>query len=129
MNSTATDNIFWATDVGDEWNDVLAELTRAFEMSRDAARKENSFVYAVRTDDLLGRSGTGGAMIAAGLLSAARTAAIEGSRKGWTANVVAYDDDADMETVKEWAARLVNSTGVTGEVVRVGSGHVGKALP
>ena len=65
----------------------------------------------------------------AGLLSAARTAAIEGSRKGWTANVVAYDDDADMETVKEWAARLVNSTGVTGEVVRVGSGHVGKALP
>ena len=124
-----TDYVFWAADVGDEWSDVLAELTRVFEMSRTAAKAEESFVYVVRTDDLLGRGGPGRAMIAAGLLSGARTAAIEGSRKGWTANIVAYDEAADRKAVEEWATRLLDSDGVTGEVVRVGLGHIGKALP
>ncbi len=122
-------NVLWTTDVGDEWSDVLAELTRAFQMSRTAAQAEESFVYVVRTDDLLGRDGPGGAMIATGLLSAARTAAIEGSHKGWTANVVAYDDDADRDIVEGWANRLLDSDGVTGEVIRIGPGHIGKALP
>ena len=129
MTSIGTDKVFWAADVGDEWRDVLAELTRAFEMSRAAARAEESFVYVVRTDDLLGRGGPGGAMIASGLLSGARTAAIEGSRKGWTANVVAYDVDADREAVKERAAKLLDAAAVSGELVRVGPGHIGKALP
>ena len=69
-------------------------------------------------------------MVATGLLSAARTAAIEGSRKGWTANVVAFDDEADPEYVKGWAERLAEgSFGVTGELIRIGSSHLGKALP
>lgn len=68
-------------------------------------------------------------MVAAGLLSAARTAAMEGSRKGWTANVVAHDDKADPAEVEEWARRMLESNGVTGELIRVGPGHIGKALP
>ena len=129
MTSTGTGTVFWATDVGDNWTDVLAELTRAFQMSRTAAQAAESFVYVVRTDDLLGRGGPGAAMIAAGLLSAARTAALEGSRKGWTANVVAYDDDAGKDVAEGWANRLLDSKGVTGEVIRVGPGHIGRALP
>lgn len=121
--------IHHAQQVGDDWDDVRAELDRAFQMSRTAAQAEESFVYVVHHDDLLGRRGAGNAMVATGLLSAARTAAIEGSRKGWTANVIAFDD-ANEEQVHEWAERLAGgSSGVTGELIRVGSSHLGKALP
>lgn len=121
--------IHWAREVGDDWEEVRDELTRAFEKARDAARSGESLVFVVAQDDLLGRRGPGRAMVATGLLSAARTAALEGSRQGWTANVVAYDADADHSAVEIWAARLLTSDGVTGEVVRVGPGHIGKALP
>lgn len=123
-------NIHHASQVGDDWDEIRAELERAFQMSRTAAQAEESFVYVVHHDDLLGRRGAGNAMVATGLLSAARTAAIEGSRKGWTANVVAYDDETDEDTVRAWAEKLAtDSAGVTGELIRVGSSHIGKALP
>ena len=123
-------NIHHAAQVGDEWEEIRAELERAFQMSRTAARAGESFVYVVHHDNLLGRRGAGNAMVATGLLSAARTAALEGSRKGWTVNVVAYDDETDVETVEAWAERLAtDSSGVTGELIRVGPSHLGKALP
>lgn len=121
--------IHWAEDVGDDWKDVLDELTRAFEIARDAAQNEESIVFVVAQDDLLGRRGPGKAMVATALLSAARTAALEGARKGWTANVVARDPEADREEVETWATRLLTSDGVTGELIRIGPGHIGKALP
>ena len=123
-------NIHWARPVADEWPEVKEELDRAFQMSRSAAQAAESIVFVVHHDDLLGRRGTGNAMVAAGLLSAARTAAIEGSRKGWTANVLAYDNDADEESVESWARKLAeDSSGVTGELIRLGVTHLGKALP
>lgn len=123
-------NIFRVQLVADDWDEVRAELERAFQMSRAAAQREENFVYVVHHDDLLGRRGPGNAMVATGLLSAARTAAIEGSRKGWTANVLAYDDDSDPELIDRWAARLAeDSQGVTGELIRLGATHLGKALP
>jgi hypothetical protein len=123
-------NIHRAREVGEDWEDIKAELERAFQMARAAAQAEENFVFVVHHDDLLGRRGAGNAMVATGLLSAARTAAIEGSRKGWTANVVAFDDDADPGMVEVWAERLAeDSLGVTGEVIRLGSTHLGKALP
>ena len=123
-------NIHWAQSVGDDWAEVRSELQRAFTFSRQAARDEQSFVYVVHHDDLLGRRGPGNAMVATGLLSAARTAAIEGSRKGWQANVLAYDDEAPRSEVVAWAERLAtDARGVTGELIRVGMSHLGKALP
>lgn len=121
--------IHWAGEVGQGWAEVLAELTRAFESSRAAAQTGDSIVYVIRQDDLLGRRGAGNAMVATGLLSAARTAALEGARKAWTANVVAYDEDVDRSSVEGWATRLLESEGVTGELIRIGPGHLGKALP
>ncbi len=123
------DRIHWAADVGDDWSDVKAELTRAFQMSREAAQAGESFVYVVCQDDLLGRRGPGRAMVATGLLSAARTAAVEGARKGWVVNVVAYDQGTDPTEVRPWAEMLAESHGVTGELIRLGPGHLGKALP
>jgi len=123
-------NIFEAQAVGDDWQAVRAELERAFVMSRVAAQREESFVYVVHHDDLLGRRGAGNAMVATGLLSAARTAALEGARRNWTANVVAYDEDSDPDLVAGWAKRLAEySSGVTGELIRIGTSHLGKALP
>ena len=122
-------NIHWTETVGDDWGEIRAELDRAFQMSRAAARDEESFVYVVHHDDLLGRRGAGDAMVASGLLSAARTAALEGVRKGWTANVIARDENADPKEVELWAERMLESHGVTGELIRVGSTHIGKALP
>lgn len=121
-------HIHWANEVRDDWPAVLAELTRAFQMSRRAAQDEESFVYVLRQGDLLGRSGSGNAIIACGLLSAARTAALEGARKGWTANVVAYDEESDRSAVEQWARRLLEAGDVNGELIRVGSGHIGKTL-
>jgi hypothetical protein len=119
--------VHWAEDVGEDWASVVAELTRAFELSRSSARNEDSIVYVVRQEDLLGRRGAGNAMVACGLLSAARTAALEGARKGWTANVVAFDDGTDRAVVDQWARRLLDGA-VNGELIRLGSGHVGKTL-
>jgi hypothetical protein len=67
-------------------------------------------------------------MVAAGLLSGARTAAIEGWKKGWTANVVAYDGGYEPVGIIERAAALLGDGLVTGELVHLGSGHIGKAL-
>jgi hypothetical protein len=121
--------IHWAETVGEDWSEIRAELDRAFRMSRAAAVDEESFVYVVHHDDLLGRRGAGNAMVASGLLSAARTAALEGVKKGWTTNVIAYDDDADPKDIEKWAQRMLESRGVTGELIRIGSTHIGKALP
>jgi hypothetical protein len=115
--------------VSDVWDEVAAELARVFELSRAAAQSEESIVYVVSQDDLLGRRGPGNAMVATGLLSASRTAALEGTRKGWTSNVIAYDQDAVRASVEAWAERLLDSEEVTGELIRVGPGHIGKALP
>lgn len=120
--------IHWAEDVGEDWAAVIAELTRAFQLSRSAAQAEESIVYVVRQDYLLGRRGAGNAMVACGLLSAARTAALEGARKGWTANVVAFDEVASRAMVEEWARWLVDDGAVNGELIRIGSCHIGKTL-
>jgi len=121
--------VIWVGQVSDVWEDIATELARIFDLSRAAAQSDESIVYVVRQDDLLGRHGPGNAMVATGLLSASRTAALEGARKGWTSNVVAYDEDADLASVEAWSARLLESGGVTGELIRVGPGHLGKALP
>jgi hypothetical protein len=121
--------IHWAPEVKDDWSDVLSALTRAFEASRAAAQAGESIVYVVHNDDLLGRRGPGKAMLATGLLSAARTAALEGVRDGWTANVIAISSGVDPDRVADWANNLVTSPDVTGEVLRIGPDHIGKALP
>ncbi len=120
--------IFWARPGLKTWDDARIELIDAFERSREAARNEHSFVYIVTNDALLGRVGPANAMVAAGLLSGARTAAIEGVKKGWTANVIAYDDGNEPAGIIMRAAALLGDGLVTGELVHIGFGHIGKAL-
>lgn len=121
--------VFAPDDVGDEWEAVRVELLEAFRLTQQAFTAGSPICYLLHHDDLLGRRGPGRAMIATGLLSAARTAAIEGRKPGVVVNVLAVDDDTDPDAVARWVTRLLEGDGPTGELVRLGSSHLGKALP
>jgi len=86
-------------------------------------------VYVVRSEDLFGRRGACPAMIACGLLSAARTAGIEGLKSGWSVNILAVDEGVVDGEVERWAARLTEGGGPTGELVRLGGSHLGRLQP
>ncbi|MFO7547685.1 MAG: hypothetical protein R6X29_02260 [Acidimicrobiia bacterium] len=121
--------VFVAAEVGSEWPDVLAELTTAFELTRRSAQAGGPIVYVVHNDDLLGRRGPGPAMVATGLLSGARTLAFETAKVGVPANVLAVEADSPIEVIARWTVRLLEPDGPSGELVRLGALHVGKALP
>lgn len=122
--------VFWADQtMGDDWRDISDELTKAFTLSRSAVRAAAPVVYVVDSADLLGRQGAGRAMVATGLLSAARDLAQETVRAGIPANVLATDHSSDPPTVATWIARLLDDPGTTGELIRLGSTHLARALP
>ncbi|MDE0189606.1 MAG: hypothetical protein OXN80_10930 [bacterium] len=128
--TTSDGLVFWTDQaLGDEWENVSDELTEAFALSREAARAGAPVVYVVGSPDLLGKRGAGKAMVATGLLSAARDLAQETAKAGIPANVLAIVEDADPEMVANWIARLLDNPGTTGELVRLGAIHLGKALP
>lgn len=120
---------FDASDTVPDWETARATLLRAFAGSQEAARDSNPIVYVVHGDDLLGRRGAPSAMVATGLLSAARTAAIELRKAGVPVNVIAVGDTTEPETVERWTRYLTEPDGPTGEIVRLDAGHIGKALP
>lgn len=120
--------VFAASDVSDDWDHVSAELTAAFELSQSAARDGRAITYIVHNDDLLGRRGSGRAMVATGLLSAARTAAVELAKASVPVNVLAVEDDTTPDTIARWVEMLAEPGGPTGELIHLGPGHIGKAL-
>lgn len=115
--------------LGADFDAVQAELEEAFRLSQAAAREAAPIVFVVAGEDLLGQRGAPAAMVACGLLSAARTAAIEGARPGFAVNVVAPEDGAAPDATARWVARFLEARGATGELIRVGAAHLGKALP
>ena len=128
--TTAQGLVFWADQtLGDEWEDVLDEMTEAFVLSREAARAGAPVVYVVESADLLGRRGAGKAMVATGILSAARDLAQETVRAGIPVNVLATDESTDPQVVASWIVRLLDRPGTTGELIRLGSTHLARALP
>lgn len=122
-------SVFWAADVSDGWDDVRTELVAAFEFSRAAAKAGEPLVFVVRTDDLLGRRGAGRAMVATGLLSAARSLALETTKANVPINVLAVEEGTASSSVALWVNQLLIQGGPTGELVRMGASHIGKALP
>jgi hypothetical protein len=115
--------------VSNDWSAVIEELTEAFDLSQTAARNGGPVVYVVDGDDLLGRRGTGRAMVACGLLSAARTLALETAKSGVPVNVLAFGENASAESAGFWVETLCGSNGPNGELIRLGGDHLGKALP
>ncbi len=114
---------------GNEWPDVLEEVTEIFRLTKQTLVAGLPVVYVVHNDDLLGRNGTGRAMVATGVLSGARTAAVEHSKRGIPVNVIAREDGTDPASIAYWCALLMDGPGPTGELIHLGSDHIGKALP
>ncbi len=121
--------VFAALRSTGSWEEAREQLLEAFELSQAAARSETPVVYVVHNDDLLGRRGAPSAMVATGLLSAARTAALELTRAGVSVNVLAVDDGVEPATTVDWIERLGRSATPTGELIHLGGDHLGKALP
>ena len=128
--TTAEGLVFRADQtIADDWEEVADEMMEAFALSREAARAGAPVVYVVESADLLGRRGAGKAMVATGLLSAGRDLALETVRAGVPVNVLATDDTTEPETAAAWIARLLTDPGTTGELIRLGSTHLARALP
>lgn len=121
--------IFVANPAVSDWTAVLDELTAAYQLSQAAVRAGGPIVYLVENDDLLGRRGIGSAMVACGLLSAARTLALETARAGSPVNVIALGTATAQDSLKVWVELLCRPDGPSGELVRLGADHLGKALP
>lgn len=121
--------VFVATDPGDDWPGISGQLSEAFQFTQQALTLGEPVVYVVHNDDLLGRRGIGASMVACGLLSAARSAALEGVRSGWTINVIAVEDSTNAELVDQWVEGLERTPGPSGELIHLGPGHLGRALP
>jgi len=126
--------LVFVTDPGasDDWSAILEELAEAFWLSQAAARNGGPVVYVLDSDDLLGRVGPGRAMVACGLLSAARTLALETSKPGAPVkvpvNVLAVGERTSPEQAGFWVDILCRPTGPNGALIRVGGDHLGKAL-
>lgn len=125
------DAVVWVSnpEIQDDWDTILSELTDAFEFAQRAAKSQGPLVLVIDGDDLLGRNGPGRAMVACGVLSGARTAAVEISRSGIPVNVIALESVTTPESAARWVETLARPGGPTGELIRLGSDHIGKSLP
>ena len=122
--------VFVADDAtGDAWSEVAAEMTDAFRLAKQSLTTGLAVVFVIDNDDLLGRNGPGRAMVATGLLSAARTAALEHRKAGVAVNVLARDEGVDPSLIVHWCGLLMAGELPTGELIHLGSEHLGKALP
>jgi hypothetical protein len=114
--------IFHQPEAPADFAGLEAVLLDVFHGSQKAARDQEPIVFVLRQRDLLGQDTVLGAMLASALLSAMRTLAAEGHK----ANAVAVGDDP--RHTDHWIAILRDQSDVTGELIRLGPGHVGKAL-
>lgn len=113
--------------VGENLAEVTVQLTDAFTAMRGAVQAGRPVVVLLDDRDLLGQRSVGDAAVATGLLGLVRALALEGAREGWQVNAVSHRDDA--EPVAPALAALAGAPGLTGQLLRCGSEHLGKVLP
>ena len=114
--------IYHQPDAPADFAGVERALLDAFHRSQEAARNQEPIVYVLKQKDLLGQDTVLGAILAGALLSAVKTLAAEKN----VANAVAIGDDPT--NADHWIGILHDQTHVTGELIRLGPGHIGKAL-
>ncbi len=114
--------IFHQPEAPADFAGVEAALLDAFHQSQAAAQAGEPIVYVLRQRDLLGQDTVLGAILAGALLSAVRTLAAERT----VANAIAVGDDP--QHTDRWIAIMHDQSDVSGELIRLGPGHVGKAL-
>jgi hypothetical protein len=103
------------------------ELTRAFELIRDALQAGDAVVVSLDERHLQGVGGVAGAALAHGLLGLARALAIEGRKLDWRITVLSSPIDIDSTERLAWIEHLAESSAASGAIVRLGGEHLGKA--
>ncbi|MBF6245655.1 hypothetical protein IU471_19005 [Nocardia elegans] len=111
------------------WPDAEAELAEAFTLGREAALADAPIVYLVRSAALLGRSAPLDAAVATGLLGGARAIAFERRKARGYASVVALGADVAPATVADSIELLLAGRAANGQILTLGSDHLGAALP
>jgi len=114
--------------LGEDLDGVTAALTGAFAEVRAAVLDERPVVLVLDDRDLLGQGGVVDAGVATGMLGLVRAFALEGVKPGWRVNAVTHRGDAEDAAVVEAVAWLGGS-GLSGQLLRVGTDHLGKVWP
>ena len=112
-----------------DWAAVEDELAEAFTLSREATLADAPVVYLLRMRAVLGRAAPLDSAVAAGLVAGARALAFEGQRHARYATVVAAADDVAPETIAEAVGFAIESRGSLGQVLTLGTEHLGALLP
>jgi hypothetical protein len=107
---------------------IEEELTRAFACMREAAQDGETIVVALDEDDIQGVGNTASAALAHGLLGLARAFAVEGRKTGWQVNVLSSTPDTPPWERLRWIEHLAHRGAANGELVRLGSSHLGRVL-
>jgi NAD(P)-dependent dehydrogenase (short-subunit alcohol dehydrogenase family) len=115
-------------ELGDDLEAIAVELTAAFEAIRAALAEERPVVVLVDDADLLGQGEVADAALATGLLGLARSFALEGARRGWKVNTVSRRS-AEQEQAAADAAAWLAASGLSGQLVRAGTDHLGRVWP
>jgi len=111
-----------------ELDTVTEVLTAVFAEVKAAVLAERPVVVLVEDGDLLGQGDVVDASVAAGLLGLVRAFALEGAKPGWRVNAVSHrgeDDAAASRDAAEWLA----GSDLSGQLIRVGTAHLGKVWP
>jgi hypothetical protein len=114
--------------LGDDLDGVTAALTAAFAEIRAAVLAERPVILVLDDRDLLGQGGVVDAALATGMLGLVRAFALEGVKPGWRVNAVTHRGDPEASAVVETAA-WVGDSGLSGQLLRVGTDHLGKVWP
>jgi hypothetical protein len=106
---------------------VAAQLHDAFVTTQTAIAAEEPVVFCVDAPALLGQGSGEDSAVACGMLGLARALAFEGGSKGWQVNVVAVDPGVEPD--EQLLALASTVPGLTGQVLNVSRGAVGKVVP
>jgi len=107
--------------------DVADQLRDAFLRARDAIDASEPVVIVAQAPDLLGQGTVEDAAVATGLLGLMRAITFEGASKGWQINMIAVD--AGSQAPEELLAMARQPGALRGQVLNVGTGHMGKVIP
>ena len=113
--------------IGESLEAVSPTLTEAFVAVREAVEAGRPVVVVVAGADLLGQGASADAAVATGLLGMVRTFAIEGTKPGWSVTLLAAREGHGEATGP--AIAMLAASGLSGQVIELGTAHLGKVVP
>ena len=101
------------------------ELTRAFNVVREALERGDPVVVSLDERHVQGQGEVADVALTHGLLGLARALAIEGRRPGWHVAVLSSPIEIDPAERLRWIEHLAAPGAAGGPLVRLGGDHLG----